>query len=355
MFKQKLFSVLVASSILVPTTFTVNSAANAQQFINKNSIVNGLQIQQPKVRKKSRKRAPVNTLRAPAANNGQVAVRRAPQALRPPTSNNGQVAKRRAPTQQFRAPSSNNGQVAVRRAPQGNQQLRVPAKRVVKRRAPTVQKFRAPSSNSGQVAVRRAPQGNQQLRVPAKRVVKRRAPTVQKFRAPANSGQVAVRRAPANNPQTFAAPNRNPQRFNQQVASNGQFSNERAIRLEQKVSDYYDNASSIDLEILFDYNSAEISLKSVRQLFVLGEALQDASLKGTRILIAGHTDAAGSNNYNANLSYLRAQSVFDFLIEYSGVSADRLAVEGYGEELLKYPDAPNSGQNRRVEIINLGS
>lgn len=349
MFKQKLFSVLVASSILVPATFTVNSAANAQQFINKNSIVNGLQIQQPKLRKKSRKRAPVNTFRAPA-------------------SNNGQVAKRRAPTQQFRAPSSNNGQVAVRRAPQGNQQLRVPQnnnrKRVAKRRAPTVQQFRAPSSNNGQVAVRRAPQGNQQLRVPQQRVVKRRAPTVQQFRAPANNGQVAVRRAPlrvakrrapANNPQTFAAPDRNPQRFNQQVASNGKFSNERAIRLEQKVSDYYDNASSIDLEILFDYNSAEISLKSVRQLFVLGEALQDASLKGTRILIAGHTDAAGSNNYNANLSYLRAQSVFDFLIEYSGVSADRLAIEGYGEELLKYPDAPNSGQNRRVEIINLGS
>jgi outer membrane protein OmpA-like peptidoglycan-associated protein len=109
------------------------------------------------------------------------------------------------------------------------------------------------------------------------------------------------------------------------------------------------------LEILFEYNSARINPESVRQLVTLAEALQDAALQGTRIMIAGHTDASGSNAYNDDLSYRRAQSVSDFLKLYAGISPDRLAIEGYGEELLKYPDAPNSGQNRRVEIINLGA
>ena len=42
------------------------------------------------------------------------------------------------------------------------------------------------------------------------------------------------------------------------------------------------------------------------------------------------------------------------LVNYAGVDAGRLVPEGYGERLLKFPDAPQSGQNRRVEIINLG-
>jgi flagellar motor protein MotB len=41
-------------------------------------------------------------------------------------------------------------------------------------------------------------------------------------------------------------------------------------------------------------------------------------------------------------------------VVYAGIDPRRLIPEGYGEELLKYPDAPESGQNRRVEIINLG-
>ncbi len=331
---HSLIKVLVAGSILVPVTIAVNSAANAQQFITKQHILNELQVQQPRVRKTHRNQLIINN--GQHRNKKRVVKKRAPtQQFRAPSSNS-HVAKRRAPTQQFRAPEANNGQVARRRAPTGN------GGQVVIRRAPP---------GNGQVAERRAPA--QQFRAPpgSGQVAKRQPPSV-------NGGQVAVRRAPTGNNNNVVqrrAPDRNPTQFNQQFASNGDLNNQRAIRLEEKVAAYNANAASVDLEILFEYDSAKINPKSVRQLFVLGEALQDPALGNTRILIAGHTDAAGSNGYNANLSYMRAQSVSDFLINYAGVSPERLEIEGYGEELLKYPDAPNSGQNRRVEIINLGS
>jgi outer membrane protein OmpA-like peptidoglycan-associated protein len=116
----------------------------------------------------------------------------------------------------------------------------------------------------------------------------------------------------------------------------------------------YREAGSIDLEILFEYDSDRINPASVRQLIELGEALNDPELDKGNFMIAGHTDAAGSNAYNSDLSLRRAQAVSRFLTEFAGVDVGRLTMEGFGEEYLKYPDAPESGQNRRVEIINLG-
>src|SRR5262249_61458926 len=54
----------------------------------------------------------------------------------------------------------------------------------------------------------------------------------------------------------------------------------------------------IDLEINFDYNSAEISAKSLPSVQALGRALTNADLKGSTFVCARHTDAAdgGQNN-----------------------------------------------------------
>src|ERR1700712_1859447 len=49
----------------------------------------------------------------------------------------------------------------------------------------------------------------------------------------------------------------------------------------------------IDLEINFDYNSANISAKSVESVEALGRALSNSELKGSTFVVAGHTDAAG--------------------------------------------------------------
>ncbi len=65
----------------------------------------------------------------------------------------------------------------------------------------------------------------------------------------------------------------------------------------------------IDLEINFDYNSAEISAKSLPSVQALGRALSNADLKGSTFVVAGHTDAAGGEAYNQDLSERRADSI----------------------------------------------
>ena len=63
----------------------------------------------------------------------------------------------------------------------------------------------------------------------------------------------------------------------------------------------------IDLEINFDYNSAEISAKSLPSVQALGRALSNPDLKGSTFIVAGHTDAAGGETYNQDLSERRAE------------------------------------------------
>jgi outer membrane protein OmpA-like peptidoglycan-associated protein len=108
----------------------------------------------------------------------------------------------------------------------------------------------------------------------------------------------------------------------------------------------------IDLAIFFDYNSDVIGPKAIVAVNELGAALLSEKLKGSTIMLNGHTDAAGSPNYNLDLSHRRAQSVRKYLIQTFRIPEDKLLVAGFGFEKLKVPDQPLSGENRRVEIVN---
>jgi outer membrane protein OmpA-like peptidoglycan-associated protein len=131
----------------------------------------------------------------------------------------------------------------------------------------------------------------------------------------------------------------------------------RAITVEarKKITTYVKQAKapSIDLVVYFDYNSAVIRQDSYKVLFKLGQALTDKRLKGVSFLVAGHTDATGSNQYNLALSHRRALAVKTFLAQHFGVAAAKLVAVGYGEEQLKNKYDPASGDNRRVQITNL--
>lgn len=109
---------------------------------------------------------------------------------------------------------------------------------------------------------------------------------------------------------------------------------------------------AIDLEILFDYNSAEITPKAVPALVALGNALSRQDLKGSVFFINGHTDAAGRADYNQALSQRRANSVRGLLIEQYKLAPDALIAVGFGEEQLKNLANPLAGENRRVQIVN---
>jgi len=114
-------------------------------------------------------------------------------------------------------------------------------------------------------------------------------------------------------------------------------------------------APNVDVQIFFAFDSADILPEARPSLDELGKALNNAKLGSAVFLIAGHTDAKGSDDYNLALSQRRAESVKAFLVETYGVDEGRLAVIGFGEEQLKNPDDPLADENRRVQIVNTGS
>ncbi|MDN4986603.1 OmpA family protein [Bradyrhizobium arachidis] len=110
---------------------------------------------------------------------------------------------------------------------------------------------------------------------------------------------------------------------------------------------------NIDLEITFDYNSADISAKSLPSVQALGRALTNPDLKGSTFVVAGHTDAAGGESYNQELSERRADSIKRYLVEKYSIAAADLVTVGYGKSKLKDPSQPMAEVNRRVQVVNM--
>jgi outer membrane protein OmpA-like peptidoglycan-associated protein len=110
---------------------------------------------------------------------------------------------------------------------------------------------------------------------------------------------------------------------------------------------------NIDLEINFEFNSATIGATAAPQVAALGQALTSADLKGRSFIVAGYTDAKGADGYNQELSERRADAVKRFLLEKYGIEATNLVTVGYGKTQLKNPANPLSGENRRVQIVNV--
>jgi outer membrane protein OmpA-like peptidoglycan-associated protein len=109
----------------------------------------------------------------------------------------------------------------------------------------------------------------------------------------------------------------------------------------------------IDLEIQFDYNSAEISQASMPAVQELGKALSDPSLRGATFVVAGHTDGIGSDRFNQDLSERRADTIKRYLIDKHGLAAKDLVAVGYGKTKLKDTANPADPVNRRVQVVNM--
>ena len=109
----------------------------------------------------------------------------------------------------------------------------------------------------------------------------------------------------------------------------------------------------IDLEINFDYNSADISAKSLPSVQALGRALTNTDLKGSTFVVAGHTDAAGGEAYNQDLSERRADAIKRYLVDKYGINGTDLVTVGYGKSKLKDPSQPMAEVNRRVQVVNM--
>jgi len=121
----------------------------------------------------------------------------------------------------------------------------------------------------------------------------------------------------------------------------------------EEVAQLAANKPKIDLEIRFDYNSADIAKTSVQAVQELGKALSDASLKGSTFVVAGHTDAIGGEQYNQGLSERRADTIKRYLTEKFGINGSDLVTVGYGKTKPKDANAPMDPANRRVQVVNM--
>jgi outer membrane protein OmpA-like peptidoglycan-associated protein len=102
--------------------------------------------------------------------------------------------------------------------------------------------------------------------------------------------------------------------------------------------------------IYFNPNKADVKPAMQMQLTKIAQAL--AAVPDQKLLIEGHTDSDGPNEYNLSLSESRAESVQKILLA-GGIAAERMEIKGFGESK---PIAGNStpagkAQNRRVEIV----
>jgi outer membrane protein OmpA-like peptidoglycan-associated protein len=126
-----------------------------------------------------------------------------------------------------------------------------------------------------------------------------------------------------------------------------------SISEREEIATIVKDKPKIDLEINFDYNSADISARSLPSVEALGRALTNADLKGSTFVVAGHTDAAGSEAYNQDLSERRADSIKRYLVDKYGVNGSDLVTVGYGKSKLKDPNQPMAEVNRRVQVVNM--
>ena len=103
-------------------------------------------------------------------------------------------------------------------------------------------------------------------------------------------------------------------------------------------------------DVLFDTAASAVKPGGMQVLDRVSAFLKEHDQ--VRVMVEGHTDSRGSDDYNQHLSEQRAQSVAQTL-EQQGVDADRLEPIGRGETTPIAGNDTAAGQqlNRRVELV----
>lgn len=106
--------------------------------------------------------------------------------------------------------------------------------------------------------------------------------------------------------------------------------------------------------VYFDTNKFNINAKSSATLDKLAGIFKE--YPDTNILVEGHTDSTGPDDFNMTLSRQRAQSVTTYL-SGKGVSSGRFTTNWYGPNQPKYDNSTVEGRakNRRVELAIIAS
>ena len=117
----------------------------------------------------------------------------------------------------------------------------------------------------------------------------------------------------------------------------------------QRVGEGINVTFTEDAGVYFDTNKSAVKGTSAATLDKLAGIFKE--YPNSVILVEGHTDSAGPEDYNMDLSKRRAESVTNYLIS-QGISSGRFTTKWYGENQPKADNATAEGkaQNRRVEL-----
>ncbi|MUH36223.1 OmpA family protein [Zobellia amurskyensis] len=109
-----------------------------------------------------------------------------------------------------------------------------------------------------------------------------------------------------------------------------------------------------DAGVYFDTNKSDVKGTSQTTLNSMAKILND--YPKSNVLVEGHTDSAGPDDYNMTLSKQRASSVTNYLIS-QGIDKSRLETKWYGETQPVGDNTTNEGKakNRRVELAIVAS
>ena len=117
--------------------------------------------------------------------------------------------------------------------------------------------------------------------------------------------------------------------------------------VEQKIKGHKEG-DRIELEPLyFTFDDSEFSVVDMEPFLIAVEY----ALQGRIVLIEGHTDSQGKDDYNVNLSIQRVEKIRQ-LMHDMGVPDEQISVVGYGEEISTHDNTTKEGRekNRRVDF-----
>jgi photosystem I P700 chlorophyll a apoprotein A2 len=114
---------------------------------------------------------------------------------------------------------------------------------------------------------------------------------------------------------------------------------------------------ALSADVLFDFDSFALRADASNALRKVADVLKEYAK--SPVLIEGHTDGKGADQYNQTLSERRADSVKRWLVEQGRIDGSRIQTKGWGKMRPIAPNAKPDGsddpegrqKNRRVEIV----
>ena len=103
----------------------------------------------------------------------------------------------------------------------------------------------------------------------------------------------------------------------------------------------------IEAIVHFDFDKTDLKPADIEKLDKVIAQMKE--FEDLNVIIEGHTDKYGSDDYNANLSDRRAQAVKDYMVA-SGIDEERIGTKGFGKMRMV---SKINWENRRAVVLSV--